>query len=187
MVTYKNFKGSTYYLRVGPTKTGKLRYFVSTDPFKWRNAEAMSEGYTFRENANGLVSVGKIQPQHIDAAEFAKIKPCLDALEVAFKAEVKGRSIIIHTSHVGEGLEDSPLFSSRRALNAWIRETAAVYEAMLKFTRVDERQGLYQTERKCFLGDMPWILIGDMAPLEQLAQKYIPLLDDEEALFEEIY
>lgn len=187
MITCKSSKGTTYYLKIGTTKNGKVRYFVSTDPYKLQNAPVMPKGYEFRENVNGQVSVGKIQPRYIDEAEFGVIKPFLDQLEVAFQAEVKGKSIIIHTSHIGEGLEDSPFFSTRREAREWIRETAAVYQPMLKFTLCDPEKRHYRTERKCFMSGMSCLLIGDIAPLEPLARKYIPLLDDEDALFEEIY
>lgn len=187
MVTYRNRKGHKYYLKQGVTKTGKLRYYASKAKDNGMNASVMPEGCEFRENVNGQVSFGKIQPRHIEDAELDMIRPFLEELEVANRTEIKVKSIIIHTSHVGEGMEDSPFFSSKRAALEWARETAAFYQPMLKFTLFDPEKRTYQTERKCFMSGMDWLLIGEMAPLEELARKYIPLLDDEDALFEEIY
>ena len=187
MVTYQNRKGQTYYLKQGVTKTGKLRYYASTNRNKGINASAMPESCEFRENVNGQVSFGKVQPRHIEDTELDIIRPILERLEVANRTEIKGESIIVHTSHVGEGLEDSPFFSSKRAALEWVRETAAFYQPMLKFTLFDSERRTYQTERKCFMSGMDWLLIGEMAPLQELARKYIPLLDDEDALFGEVY
>lgn len=191
MITYKNRKNTTYYLKVGTTKTGKPRYYASSNTEKGENASAMPEGSEFRENVNGKVSVGKIQPRYIHDEELKSIQPILDKLECAYRTEIKGKSIIINTSDVGDDyLEDSPFFSSQRAAREWMRETAAIYQPMLRFVLMDFDPAIrdFQTERMCFMSGMDdWLIIGEMKPLTQLAEKYIPLLDDHDALFEEIY
>ena len=58
---------------------------------------------------------------------------------------------------------------------------------MLRFTLMDESDRLFQTERMCFMGEPDWLWIGSAGSLESLANQYVPLLDDQDALFEEIY
>ncbi|MFT5836787.1 MAG: hypothetical protein ACI9ZV_000285 [Candidatus Azotimanducaceae bacterium] len=189
MTTCKNRKGQTYYLKVGTTKTGKPRYYASTDPNKGENAEVMPAGYVFRENVNGQVSVGKLIIHQIEDSEIECVQSLLDTLRCANMLEVKGESIIIHTAEVNEGLIRRVASDTRARFEdirkSFIRD--ANYQAMLRFNLIEQEKRLFQIERMSFRGMGGWIWIDSSAPLKKLARKFIPLLDDTEKLFEEYY
>lgn len=182
MITCKNQKGTTYYLKVGTTKTGKPRYYASSNKDKGANASAMPEGFGFRENVNGQVSVGKIQPCYIEPAELELIQTQIGQLECGCRAEVKGNMIVLHTA------EKNQFASLRSRLSAkeleQMKAEYATYQPMLRFVLADKDARLFETERMYFSGRADWMWIAPPQPLKTIAEKYIPLLDDEEALFE---
>lgn len=189
MTSYTNRKQQTYYLKVGTTKTGKPRYYASTKADKGENADTMPEGYEFHENVNGQVSVGKPIVHQIEDSEMECVQSLLDKLGCTNMLEVKGASIIIHTAEVNDD------FIGRIAADTGvrfedIRESfikKADYQAMLRFNLIDQEQRLFQIERMSFRGMGGWIRIDSPAPVKKLANRFIPLLDDTEALFEEYY
>lgn len=185
MQTYTNRKQQTYYLKVGETKTGKLRYYASMDLVKGENAPAMPKGYAFRENVNGQVSVGKQQPHQIEDSEMAMIEAQIRELECDCRAEIKGKTIVLHTA------ENSPFTALTALMGAQaaeqMRANNALYQPMLRFVLVDKQERLFETERMFFSGAPDWMWIAPPQALKPIAQKFIPLLDDEEALFEGDY
>lgn len=189
MKQYTNRKKQTYYLKVGTTKTGKARYYASMNPDKGTNADAMPEGYAFRENVNGQVSVGKPVVSLIEDSEIKCVQSLLNKLKCANMLEVKGESIIIHTAEVDEGLIRRVASCTFSRVEA-IRESfvnSANYQAMLRFNLIEKQERLFQVERMSFRGQGGWIWIGHPSPLKKCARKFVPLLDDTEALFEEFY
>lgn len=184
MKKYTNRKGQTYYLKVTTTKTGKPRYYAATDPEKGTNAATMPAGYTFHENVNGQVSVGKPKTTPITDPEFALIEAQIRTLESDCRAEIKGKSIVLYTADQSNASALEALFGVQR-MKEYI-DQKVLYRPMLRFFLVDKKERLFQTERMCFLGEPDWLWIGGPGPLQRVAEKYVPLLDDEEALFEEI-
>jgi len=182
MIHYTNRKGQTYYLKTGTTKTGKPRYYASTDPKKGTNAGAMPGGYVFRENVNAQVSVGKKQPQQIEDSELNFVRSHIKKLKCDCREENKGKSIVLHTADRPEKTGLSSFFNKERLVA--YHEQHALYQPMLRFTLIDKTKRYFQTERMCFLGEPDWIWIGEPGSLELLSPKYIPLLDNHEALFE---
>lgn len=189
MTSYTNRKQQTYYLKVGTTKTGKPRYYAATNADKGKNADTMPEGYEFRENVNGQVSVGKPIVHKIEDSEHKYVQSLLDKLRCANILEVKGESMIIHTAEVNDDFV-SQIAATTRGRFEDIRESLirdANYQAMLRFNLIEQEKRLFQVERMSFRGMGGWIWIDSPAPLKKLAHKFIPLLDDTESLFEEYY
>ena len=184
MTTYINRKQQTYYLKVGTTKTGKPRYYASMDPDKGENANAMPKGYAFRENVNGQVSVGKPQPQHIKDTEFELIQAATRKLECNCRADIKGEAVVLYTTEKSQfaGLAG---FIGNEAVERL--RANALYQPMLRFVLVDKKERLFEVERMVFSGVPDWMWIASPQPLKLIATKFIPLLDDEEALFEGDY
>lgn len=189
MISYTNRKQQIYYLKSGVTKTGKPRYWAALDPKKGVNAVAMPEGYEFRETANGLVTVGKKQACQIHDKELQTVQAQVDCLRCAHWTEIKPRSVVLYTANTDES------FINRVAATSLLTPKAVVesfrnnanYQAMLRFNLVDESHRLFQVERMSFRGEGGWIWIGAPASLNQLARKFIPLLDDQDALFEHYF
>jgi hypothetical protein len=151
------------------------------DPKKGENAAAMPEGYVFNENVNGKVSVGKKRPQQIQDAEFAMVQKAIRALKCDCRAEIKGKTIVLHTADQSslDGL--TALFGAAKAKQAYA--DSALYMAMLRFVLADKKERLFEVERMFFSGESEWMWIAPPQPLEALVEKFVPLLDDEEALF----
>ena len=63
-VTYTNWRGVTYYLCRGVTKTGKPRYYFARQP-KGEPVEEIPEGWKISESVNGVVSLMKDRPAQI--------------------------------------------------------------------------------------------------------------------------
>lgn len=184
METYTNRKEQTYYLKVGTTKTGKSRYYAATDPDKGKNAETMPAGYAFRENVNGQVSVGKKKPQQIEDAEMKRVEAQIRSLQCDCRAEIKGKTIVLHTTGQNDFSSLEAFFGAERLKD--YHDQHALYQPMLRFSLVDKKERLFQTERMCFIGEPDWLWIGSPNALKPLTEEYIPLLDDEESLFEEV-
>ena len=75
-VTYTNRKGHTYYLCLGKTKTGKMRYYFARQP-KEGSPDQIPEGYRISESVNGVVSLVKDRPQLILPQEVASVEAVL--------------------------------------------------------------------------------------------------------------
>lgn len=185
METYTNRKGQTYYLKVAVTKTGTPRYYAATDPKKGKNGETMPAGYTFHENVNGVVSVGKPKATPITEAEIALIKSAIRKLKVDCRFEIKGKRIVLYTTDDPNFPTLAKLLGSARAEDH--KKQHVLYQPMLRFSLIQKDERLFQAERMCFRGEPDWIWIAEPGPLKRLAQKIIPLLDDKEALFEKFY
>jgi hypothetical protein len=185
MQTYTNRKNQTYYLKIGTTKTGKPRYYASTNPDKGTNADAMPDGYEFRENVNGQVSVGKPQPSHIKDTEFAMIQAKIRKLKCDCRAEIKGKTIVLHTAEKNQFAALAE-FLGPKAIEA-MSANSALYQPMLRFVLSDKKERLFETERMFFSGEPDWMWIAPPQDLKSIVEKFIPLLDDEEALFEGDY
>jgi hypothetical protein len=185
MITCKNRKLQTYYLKVGTTKTGKPRYYASMNAEKGDNASAMPEGYAFTENINGQVSVGKPKASPIEASEFDLVMAQVEKLDCNCRAEIKENTIVLHTANEPMLMDEHPFMHTARLKEYHTRN--AYYQAMLRFILVDKKSRLFQSERMCFRGETRWIWMSSPAPLKKVAAKYIPLLDDEEALFAEYF
>lgn len=189
MSKYTNRKGQRYYLKTGKTKSGKARWWASMDQEKGKNAKRMPAGYEWYESVNGQVFVRKKITPEIEEVEIGELKSFLDRLEVQTRFEVKGKDLVIYTADqdFGEleslmammGFADTAKSPKRKA------EDLLSYSPMLKFTLVEPDPRRFVVCRMCFLGDeQDWLEIDGPGSLGQLIEEYIPLLDDEDSLFE---
>lgn len=185
MIQYTNRKQQTYFLKVGTTKTGKARYYASMNADKGANADAMPDGYEFRENVNGQVSVGKPQPSLIEDAEFAMIQAQIKKLECDCRAEIKGKTIVLHTAEKNQFAALAGFLGSKAVEQ--MSASSTLYQPMLRFVLFDKKERLFETERMFFSGEPDWMWIAPPQALESIAEKFIPLLDDQDALFEGDY
>ena len=169
MISFKNRKQQTYYLKVGTTKTGKPRYYASTNLEKGENATAMPKGFAFRENVNGQVSVGKPQASPIEEDEFKIVMAHVKQLDCNCRAEIKGKAIVLYTAEEAIPLTTHPLINTAR-LKEYLAQYA-LYQPMLRFILVDKKSRLFQSERMCFRGEPRWIWMASPGHLEKLAAK----------------
>jgi hypothetical protein len=185
-VTYTNRKGHTYYLCVGMTKTGKLRYYFSRQP-KDGSPEKIPEGYRISESVNGVVSLVKDQPPLILPQEIACVKTALDRHPKGrdYRVDVKKNQIMIYerlgpdTDTLNEIFgEFSPLPPEilRRRIQEHLDKMARI-SPILRFILLDPQERKFKVERWSYVGDVDdWMEIGESGRLEQLASHLIPKL-----------
>ncbi|MGA9350032.1 MAG: hypothetical protein WBW48_14685 [Anaerolineae bacterium] len=194
-VTYTNWRGVTYYLCRGVTKTGKPRYYFAREP-KGDPVEQIPEGWKISESVNGAVSLVKDRPAQIRPGEVA-------AVEAAVQRHPKSHNYHVAVKHnrieVYErvGLAPDELITELRGVGLlvpgraeWLRELLggrARFTPVLRFILVDAEQRTFCTERWCYLGSIDdWIDVGPMGPVDRLARQWIPKLGTD-ALFEVVF
>lgn len=159
-------------MKVGTTNTGKLRYHCSTDAKKGENATDMPEGYVFSENVNGQVSVGKQGPKRIHDQEFALVQQAIRKLKCDCRAEIKGKTIVLHTADSNRLHALAALFGPAKAKQAFAN--SVLYMPMLRFVLADKKSRLFEVERMCFSGKSEWMWIAPPGPLKSHVAKFIP-------------
>ena len=184
-ITYTNAKEKTYYLHQGTTKTGKPKYYFSTQP-EGTLAEAMPEGFELYENPNAQVFLRRIPPKLITEEERQVVEAGMrtHADVKDYKIDVKGKAIVIYTADqdvetladVFKGLSPTP--SANRQLMSLLRKEIQ-YSPMLQFLLEDEQRRLFTAQRYCFRGSIDdWIDIGH-GPLPTLVKQYVKHLGKE--------
>ena len=184
-ITHTNAKEKTYYLHQGTTKTGKPKYYFSTQP-EGTLAEAMPEGFEMYENPNAQVFLRRIPPKLITEEERqvveAGMRTSADVKD--YKIDVKGKAIVIYTADqdvetladVFKGLSPTP--SANRQLMSLLRKEIQ-YSPMLQFLLEDEQRRLFTAQRYCFRGSIDdWIDIG-YGSLTTLVKQYVKHLGKE--------
>ena len=196
-VHYTNRAGKTYYLRKGKTKTGKPRYFFSSQQDgKGEAVEDIPEGYEIYEHPeNAQVFLRKIRPQLITDIEKQLIKKYVNNLARSkrYRVDYKDEYITIyesnadvenHKSILGDLLKHIPLLPGKTvddATSALIRMADRHYTAVLRFRLADKERRTFTAERFCFRGSIEdWIYLGGPDSLRKLAELYMPLLGTEE-------
>jgi hypothetical protein len=191
-VTYTNWRGVTYYLCRGATKTGKPRYYFTREP-KGEPVEQIPEGWKISESVNGVVSLVKDRPAQIRLEE-------VEAVEAAVRRHPKSHNYRVNIKHnrievyerVGPapdelvaGLREVGLLVPGRADRLWESlERRARFTPVLRFIIADAEQRTFRTERWCYLGSIDdWIHVGPMGPVDRLAHHWVPKLGTD-ALFE---
>ncbi|MBL7183062.1 MAG: hypothetical protein ISS50_01290 [Anaerolineae bacterium] len=191
-VMYTNWKGVTYYLCRGVTKTGKPRYYFAREP-KGEPVDEIPEGWKISESVNGIVSLVKDRPAQIRLEE-------VEAVEAAVQRHPKARNYRVSVKHnrievyerVGLGTEElitdlrgvGLLVPGRAGRLRELLESRARFTAVLRFILTDAERRTFRTERWCYLGSIDdWIDVGPMGPVDRLARQWIPKLGTD-ALFE---
>lgn len=181
-----NRRGDRYYVLQGRTKTGKPKYYCSRKP-EGERVDRLPEGYEVRESPDtGIVTVRKIRPSRILAAERELLVRLAGELAaVAVIVDVDGDSLVVYASSVNPaaGSRLTKLFG---LASGGVNDPLAVIQAHaryapeLRFTLTDEDQRLYTAERWCYRGGIDdWIPLGGFKSLERLARKYLPHLGQE--------
>jgi len=194
-VTYTNWKGVTYYLCRGITKTGKPRYYFAREP-KGEPVEQIPEGWKINESVNGTVSLVKDRPVQIRPEELKAVEAAVrrHPKSYNYRVAVKDKRIEIY-ERVGPDLDDFITEFSKVGLLVpgraeWVRELLedrARFAPVLRFILMDAEQRTFCTERWCYLGSIDdWIDVGPMGPVDRLARQWIPKLGTD-ALFEVVF
>ena len=162
--------GKVYCLHVGRGKSGKPKYFFSTEP-KGSLVDSIPEGFEIYEDIRGQVFLRRKQPKLITDEELAMVKEALKrhAAEWRYRVEVKQTAITIH-----EAPDNTAIFESLAlpwTNKATIRESLiqnARYQSVMRFVLADSEKRLFLVERFCFRGSVnEWINIG--GPSQELA------------------
>src|SRR5215813_149160 len=97
-ITYTNAKEKTYYLHQGTTKTGKPKYYFSTQP-EGTLAEAIPAGFEIYETPNTQVFLRRIPPKIITDEERQVVEDGMRkyASVQDYKIDVKGNAIVVYT------------------------------------------------------------------------------------------
>jgi len=194
-VTYTNWRGVTYYLCRGVTRTGKPRYYFAREP-KGEPVERIPEGWKISESVNGTVSLVKDRPVQIRPEEVAAVEAAVQRHPKShnYRVAVKDNRIEIY-ERVGPDLDEFTAELGKVGLLVpgraeWLRELLedrARFTPVLRFILVDAEQRTFRTERWCYLGSIDdWIDVGPMGPLDRLARQWIPKLGTD-ALFEVVF
>jgi len=194
-VTYTNWRGVTYYLCRGVTKTGKPRYYFAREP-KGDSVEQIPEGWKISESVNGAVSLVKDRPAQIRPGEVAAVEAAVQRHPKSYNYRVAVRDNRIEIyERVGPDLDEFITELSKVGLLVpgradWLRELLedrARFTPVLRFILVDAEQRTFCTERWCYLGSIDdWIDVGPMGPVDRLARQWIPKLGTD-ALFEVVF
>ncbi len=187
-VDYTNRVGKTYYLREGKTKTGKPRYFFSSQQHgKGQAIEDIPEGYEIYEHPeNAQVFLRKTRPQLITDIEKQIVKKYANKLARSkrYRVDCKDEYITIYESNADiENLRDTfgdfliGMTFDDDAMSALISMADQHYTAMLRFCLADKERRTFTAERFCFRGSIDdWIYLGGPDDLKKLAEQYIELL-----------
>lgn len=185
-VTYTNRKGHTYYLCLGLTKTGKVRYYFARQPIEG-SPDQIPEGYQISESVNGVVSLVKDRPQLIFPQEIASVEAVLACHPKGrdYRVAVQKNQIVIY-ERLGPDVdtlsaifgEFSPLPSAivRNRLQEQLDKMAR-FSPVLRFILVDPEERIFKAERWSYMGDIDdWIDTGESGKLEKLARRMVPKL-----------
>lgn len=186
--SYTNRKGKTYYLHRAITKRGKYRYYFARQVGDGAREE-LPEGYEVRESVNGQVSVARTRPRVITETEEAAVWSALRRLRPECRLDVKGGDLIVYkpwrtTGEIESSLREMGLtvdFAGARLRR--IAEEAASreqFEAVLKFTLVDEGKRRFEARRMTYRGDGGWSYPLDSGPLPELVEDLVPAIGTEE-------
>jgi hypothetical protein len=194
-ITYTNWRGVTYYLCRGITKTGKPRYYFAREP-KGEPVEQIPEGWRISESVNGAVSLVKDRPAQIRPEEVAAVEAAVQRHPKSYnyRVAVKDNRIEIY-ERVGPDLDEfitelskvGLLVPGRAEGLRELLEGRARFTPVLCFILEDAEQRTFRTERWCYLGSIDdWIDVGPMGPVDRLARQWIPKLGTD-ALFEVVF
>lgn len=196
-VEYTNRIGKTYYLREGKTKTGKPRYFFSSNKDgKGEAVKEIPEGFEIYEHPeNAQVFLRKKRLQLITDLEKHLVEKYVSKIKgpKRYRVDCKDDYMTIYESNVnignlkgifGDLLEHTPLrlgMSMDGALDFIANVADQHYTAVMRFCLGDKERRLFIAERFCFRGSIDdWIELSEPEPLEELVKHYTQFLGTEE-------
>jgi hypothetical protein len=179
MISRTNRKGQTYYLHQGVTKSGKPRWYTSTDAAGELAAE-MPEGYEFYERPeNAQVFFRKIPRTAITDAELNLVRQlaCSKARTRYTIVDAESKAIILYAADsddVDARVELMSSFGANSAKICQFMERHQHYDPVLRFKLIDAQSRVFYAERWCFRGSIDdWFPLAH-GPLEKLANEFIP-------------
>ncbi len=192
-VQHTNRIKKTYYLREGKTKTGKPRYFFSSQQQgKGKIVDQIPNGYEIYERPeNAQVFLRKARPQLITDLEKRLVKKAVKALQRSkqYLIDCKDEFITIYESHTDvEDLKEifsdfpgrvllRPGMTTDDAMNVLVNAADLNYTAMLRFRLANKERRMFSAERFCFRGAIDdWINLSGPENLKTLVDKYVELL-----------
>lgn len=177
-VKYTNRAGATYYLRAGKTKTGKPRYFFSSNPnAKGELVEEMPDGFEIYEHpANAQVFFRKVRPQLISDLEKFLVEKSVKKLKrnSRYLVDCKDEYLTIYEAAVGIGNFGSQF---EGALMMMAKSADRNYQPVMRFKLVNKDRRLFAAERFCFRGSIDdWIHLSGSESLQTLVKRYVKIL-----------
>jgi hypothetical protein len=194
---YTNRVGKTYYLSEGKTKTGKPRYFFSSQQNgKGKAIDKIPEGYEIYEHPeNAQVFLRKKRPRLITDIEEQFVKKHLNTLKRSrrYRVDCKDKYITIYESNAdtenlkgifGDLLNNIPTrpgINADDAMAALITIADQHYTAVLRFCLEDKEKRMFTVERFCFRGAIDeWICLAGPDDFRSIVKKYVNILGTDE-------
>jgi hypothetical protein len=188
-IRHTNYRGQTFYLCGGVTKTGKPRFYFAREP-KGEPVETIPDGYEITESVNGVVSLAKIKPILILPEELETVKRAVAAHKKAhnYRVAIKGTSIVVYERE-GADPDEVAQYMARsiglplRDVARRMRETFdkhARFAPVLRFTLLDAENRTFATQRWSWRGGIDdWIETAVYGPLAKCVSRTVPKLDSD--------
>ncbi len=179
-VEFTNRRGKKYFLHVGKTKTGKLRYYFSMKT-EGTLADDIPEGFEIYEHPeSAVVFLRKEVPRLITDLEKKTVERELEKLSSSkwYLIDIKGRELTIFESRQDidrlKAIFGSKVCPHDNPSMDDILSIAVSYTPIMKYILQDEDKRTFTVMRYCFLGSIDdWIQIGGPDPLKEVVKNYV--------------
>ena len=178
-VEYINRINVKYYLKIAPTKTGKIQYCAISNIRKTNPADLADEipsGFEFYEiPENAMVVFRKIPTYNISEEEVEIIDSVMKKHETVsdYIIDKEVNDITIYTARIEKYDRDDMLFGFRKRI-IWY------YDKGLRFEKSRKKGDKYNVQRFCYRSCVDdWIIIESNDDLRYLAEKYCYHIDKE--------
>jgi len=183
-----NRRGDVYYLQSKERKGGAVGYSFTRKP-TGTLVEQFPDGYELYEDpASAQVFIRKFRPSAILPEEKEWVESTLRRLTKLshFIVNIEDKSLVVYTSDADEDLRLNlmrsivPMDERAQASTREFMTRMAKYQKMMRFNLADVKQRLFTVERWCFRGSVDnWIYLKGNQPLAELAETYLPHIDQE--------
>ncbi|MGD6803464.1 hypothetical protein [Rossellomorea aquimaris] len=169
-LSYKNFKGDTYFLHSKVTKKGNTTYHFSKAAKGAAELREIPAGFEIYEEPNGKVYLRKKTKEYFLGDEIQVIQKGLKThSEIKdFKLDIKKNIVYVYTAE-----QELPVPPQ-------LLDKYKHYDTQMRFVLIDEDERSFEVERFCYLGGIDdWIYIDDSTDLESLVREYVQHLGQE--------
>jgi hypothetical protein len=185
-ITYTNRKGRTFYLGQGTTKTGKVRYYFTSNLID-ESLDQVPKGYRISESVNGIVSLVKDQPPIILPQEVDRIEAALARHPKGrnYRVAVQKNQIVVYEqlgpdvdslSEIMQNFIPLPSGVMKKRVQEQLDKMAR-YSPILRFILTDPKERFFKAKLLSYNGDVDdWINVGDSDKLDKLVRQIIPKL-----------
>ena len=183
-IQHTNRKGNVFYLHQGITKTGKPKYYFSSNSEGTLTNE-VPDGFEIYENPNAQVFLRRIQPKLITDDERAVVDNGMKQFSQLkyYIIDIKKTTISVFTPNQDVERLSETFHSFHRFQNAEISDVMSRYidfSPMLQFELIDEKKRIFIAQRYCFRSSIDdWINLGKSGQLSELVKKYVKHLEQE--------